>query len=70
MISWTFAACNLFNKAHDASSQLGVCESHECLHEREPVTRGRKSDAYAGKGALLCALGWPGAPSKKNGIGT
>jgi hypothetical protein len=52
MISWSFAACNLFNKAHDASSQLGVCESHECLHEREPVTRGEEVGRICWKGSI------------------
>jgi hypothetical protein len=52
MISRSFAACNLFNKAHDASSQLGVCESHECLHEREPVTRGEEVGRICWKGSI------------------
>jgi len=52
MISWSFAACNLFNKAHDASSQLGVCKSRECLHEREPVTRGEEVGRICWKGSI------------------
>ena len=56
MISWSFAACNLFNKAHDASSQLGVCESHECLHEREPVTRGEEVGRICWKGSIALRI--------------
>jgi hypothetical protein len=30
-------ACNLFNKGHNITPQLGVLDSHECFRERESI---------------------------------